>query len=121
MYIIKHPKDLNRLPPGSPERNLLEGKLNRLIKIHERPSGYDPEDHGYVVLIEARDVDRQRILPELPCPLAEVPWEGVTLSGGYFHAVVITNNSFAIDVVIPDADWLSETIRASLNNHLSQY
>jgi len=121
MLIFKHPKDLRQLPLGSPERDLLEGLLKRLILINERPSGYDPEDHGYVVLIEALDIHRQRILPELSCSLAEVRWEGVVQSDGYFHAVVITNNSFAIDVVIPDANWLSETIRSSLKEHLSQF
>lgn len=60
----------------SPERTLL---LERLIQAYAVPSGCDPEEHGYVVLIEPRDVYRQRILPELPCPLADVPWEGVTL------------------------------------------
>lgn len=120
MFIIKHPNDLRQLPSGSPERDLLGRFLDRLIKIHERPSGYDPEDHGYVVMIEGKDVDRQRILPELPCPLAEVPWEGVTMEGGFFHAVVLTNNDFGIDFLIPNEPWLSEPLRASLEENLSQ-
>ncbi|MBT3700300.1 MAG: hypothetical protein HOG12_02215, partial [Alphaproteobacteria bacterium] len=80
--------------------------------------GYDPELHGYVVLIEALDVYREEILPDLPCPLADVPWEGVTLKGGFYHAVVLTNNDFGIDFLIPDKPWLSELIRKSLEAHL---
>ena len=119
MFIFNHPKDLNQMPPRSPGRFLLKTLLDRLTQV--TAPGEDPEDHGYVVLIEALDVYREEILPELPCPLADVPWEGVVLSDGYFHAVVITNNSFAIDVVIPNANWLSETIRSSLKKHLSQF
>jgi hypothetical protein len=121
MIIFKNKTDLKRLPPGSRARFLLEGILDRLISIHATPSSYDPEIHGYAVMIEALDVYREEILPELPCPLADVQWEGVVHLGGFFHAIVLTNNSFAIDVVIPDANWLSETIRSSLKKHLSQF
>jgi hypothetical protein len=119
MIFFKDLNDLSQLPPGSPGRFLLKSLLERLAQV--TAPGEDPEDHGYVVLIEPLDVYREEILPELPCPLADVPWEGVVLSDGYFHAVVITNNSFAIDVVIPNANWLSETIRSSLKKHLSQF
>ena len=118
MIIFKNKTDLKRLPPGSRARFLLEGILDRLISIHAKSSGYDPELHGYVVLIEALDVYREESLPELPCPLADVPWEGVTLKGGFYHAVVLTNNDFGIDFLIPDKPWLSELIRKSLEAHL---
>jgi hypothetical protein len=118
MIIFKDLNDLKRLSPGSRARFLLEGILDRLISIHAKSSGYDPELHGYVVLIEALDVYREEILPELPCPLADVPWEGVTLKGGFYHAVVLTNNDFGIDFLIPDKPWLSELIRKSLEAHL---
>ena len=118
MIFFKDLNDLKRLSPGSRARFLLEGILDRLISIHAKSSGYDPELHGYVVLIEALDVYREEILPELPCPLADVPWEGVTLKGGFYHAVVLTNNDFGIDFLIPDKPWLSELIRKSLEAHL---
>ncbi|MBT3703409.1 MAG: hypothetical protein HOE62_10870 [Alphaproteobacteria bacterium] len=119
MFIFKNPEDLSQLPPGNRARFLLENILERLISIHAKPPVHDPELHGYAVLIEALDVYREAILPELPCPLADVPWEGVTLEGGFYHAVVLTNNTFAIDFVIPDADWLPETLRTSLKENLS--
>ena len=77
MFIFKHPKDLRQLPTGSRARFLLERLLHRLIEAHAKSSGYNPELHGYVVLIEALDVYREEILPELPCPLADVPWEPI--------------------------------------------
>ena len=120
MYIFKHSKDLSQVPPGSPERIIVESILDRFIQVHATPPGYDPEAHGYVVLMEAQDLARQTILPELPCPLTQVSWEGVTLVGGFFHGVVLTNNQFGIDFVIPDADWLSETLRVSLMDNLPQ-
>ena len=118
MFIFKNKTDLKRLPPGSRARFLLESILDRLISIHAKPSGYEPELHGYAVLIEALDVYREEILPELPCPLADVPWEGVTLEGGFYHAVVLTNNQFGLDFLIPDKPWLPGLIRKSLEDHI---
>ena len=110
MFIFKHPKDLRQLPWGRPARLRLEGIWHHSIQ----------SQSGYAVLIEATDIYLEEILPELPCPLADVPWEGVTLELGFFHGIVLTNNSFGIDFLIPDADWLPETLRASLEQHLSR-
>lgn len=119
MYIFKSRGDLSRLQPGSRSRFLIGGILDRLIQAHSLPRGYKPEDHGYVVLIDALDVPRPEIVPELPIPLAQVPWEGVTLVNGHFHAVVLTNNSFGIDFLIPNETWLPLSIRKALEGHLS--
>ena len=50
---------------------------------------YRPQDDGYLVLIEPADVDR--ILDDLDMPyrLSEVPFEGVTMVDGCFHAVYL--------------------------------
>ena len=116
MLVFQSIDDLKQLSRGDHARPLVRSILNRLIQVH---APYDPEAHGYVVLIQPHDVHRQRILPMLPYALARVPWEGVTLVAGFFHAVVVTNNTFAIDFVIPDADWLTETLRASLEEYLT--
>lgn len=117
MLVFQSRDDLKQLPRDDPALAVVRTVLDRLFQVH---APYVPEHHGYVVLVEPHDVHRQRLLPMLPYPLARMPWEGVTLEDGVFHAVVETNNTFAIDFVIPNAEWLTETLRASLQEHLSQ-
>jgi hypothetical protein len=47
-----------------------------------------------------------------------VPFEGVTVVDGCFHAVYLANNQFAPGFLIPDADWLRGEVRRMLENHL---
>ena len=79
---------------------------------------YRPEDDGYLVLIEPGDA--ARVLDDLDVPyrLSEVPFEGVTVVDGCFHAVYLANNQFALGFLIPDADWLPGDVRRHLEAHL---
>jgi len=74
-------------------------------------------DCGYLVLIEEGDIDID--LPELQCRLADIPWEGATRYGPYFHAIHLTNNQFGIGFLIPDAPWLDRELRAALEELVS--
>lgn len=69
---------------------------------------------GYTVLIEQGDtlID----LPELKAPIASLCWDGVWKQDGHYHAVYLTNNEFAIEVIIPEAGWLDADLRASLES-----
>ncbi len=80
--------------------------------------GLKREGHieGYFVLIE--EGDREFELPELSGDIATLSFEGVFKVHGYYHAVYLTNNSFGIEFVIPDAPWLDADIRTSLEQHL---
>ena len=79
---------------------------------------YRPEDDGYLVLIEPADA--ARILDDLDVPyrLSEVPFEGVCMIDGCFHAVYLANNQFALGFLIPDADWVTGELRRVLEAHL---
>jgi len=106
MLIFRNKYDLERLTPEHP--------FNKIIREHFGKTGHL---QGYLVLIEEGD---SRIhLPELKGRLAEIPWEGVSKLGDFYYAVYLTNNEFAIEVIIPDRPWLSPTIRANLETHLS--
>ena len=63
-----------------------------VVQIFAATPNYRPEDDGYLVLIESDDVDR--ILDDLDMPfrLSDVPFEGVTMVNGCFHAVHISGN-----------------------------
>jgi hypothetical protein len=79
---------------------------------------YRPEDDGYLVLVEPGDVDRILADLDMPWRLSEVPFEGVTMVDGCFHAVYIPNNQFALSILVPDEDWLPDDVRRHLEAHL---
>ena len=70
------------------------------------------------MLIEKEDT---RIhLPELKADLATLSFDGVFMASGYLHGVYLLNNSFALELIIPDRPWLNAAIRANLEAHLSE-
>jgi len=97
----------------------LHATIKKLVSmmIAEYPS-YRPEDDGYLVLIEPGDVDRVLDDLDVPYRLSEVPFEGVTVIDGCFHAVYLANNQFALGFLIPDEAWLPGWLRRVLEAHL---
>jgi hypothetical protein len=79
---------------------------------------YRPEDDGYLVLIEPADAARVLDDLDVPYQLSEVPFEGVTVVDGCFHAVYLANNQFALGFLIPDESWLPGELRRVLEAHL---
>ena len=75
---------------------------------------------GYVVLVEATDLDKPLELPEVQCEWVDIinRCEGVVLKDGHFHCVYLTNNEFAIEFLLPDEEWLPEELRMRLLEHL---
>jgi len=75
---------------------------------------------GYVVLVEESDLDKPLDLLELNGPWVDIinDCEGVVRKDGLFHCVYLTNNEYAIEFLIPDAEWLPKELRLRLNNHL---
>lgn len=80
------------------------------MKIREQPDGLE----GYVVQVEEDDFKVPLDLPELKCAWKDILWEGVTKKDGCYHAVYLTNNEFALEFLIADADWLDADLRANL-------
>lgn len=108
MLIFRNKYDLVRLTPAHP--------FNKIIREQYHKTGHL---EGYLVLIEEGDTHLH--LPELKGSLAEIPWEGVTKFSGFYHAVYLTNNEYAIEVIIPDRPWLDDDIRANLENHFAEH
>jgi hypothetical protein len=73
-------------------------------------------DCGYLVLVE--DGDDFIDLPEMRGRLEEISWDGATKIDGYFHAVHLTNNEFAISFLIPDS--VAGPMRSELESRLSE-
>ena len=99
---------------GSPLSSMLRGIVVRMLGHFE----YDPQDDGYVVLIEQGDVDRPLADLCLPYRLCEVPFEAVHMTEGHFCGIYLRDNQFAITFLIPDAEWLTPDIRSHLDDLL---
>ncbi len=74
---------------------------------------------GYVILVEKEDLQKDLDLPELKGPWENINWEGVFKKDGLYHAIYLTNNEFALEFLIPDADWLHADIRKNLEAALT--
>ena len=70
MLQFKHPHDLKQLPEAHPAYPIIQDLVTRLIVDFPPGRAYDPDDDGWICLIEETDVDRV---------LCEV-WEDWTLS-----------------------------------------
>ena len=81
--------DLSKLADDDPARPVIKQLLEWLIAPGDFPDHpYNPDDHGYIALVESCDVDRE--LDDLDMPrLVDVMLEGVSLIQGHFHAVYL--------------------------------
>ena len=114
MKIFKSISDVEQL-----RNHPLHATIKKLVStiIADYPE-YRPEDDGFLVHIEADDVDRVLEDLDMPYRLSEVLFEGVTMIDGCFLAVWLPNNQFGLDFLIPDAEWLPGDVRRHLEAHL---
>ena len=119
MLTFKSLECLSRLGPHDPARPVIHDLLNTIIiAADEHSHSYDPDNDGFVVLIDREDADRELDLFIPPRKLEEVFWEGVDVRSGHFIAVFLPNNQFGLIFVIPDADWLPDGLRRVLCENL---
>ena len=107
MITFKSPEDLNKLNTNDPAYPVVKELVDVLINAYTwEGHPYLPDDYGYVVLIEEKDVDR--VLDEIWddwTPL-DIPWEGIMLRDGFSIAIFLTNNERDLVFVIPDEEWV---------------
>lgn len=91
-------------------RSALADRIAACTKIGRE---YDPEEDGFVALIEKGDNPiRQR--GELGFTLEEAAFATVTLENGYFVGTVHLDHRFTVILVIPDEPWLDPHLRHTL-------
>ena len=110
MKIFKSVQDLNQLNPSDPAIAVIKKHFVRMAEFYP--------DNGYLILVEEGDVNEVLELPELQRRLEDFLWEGVSRFDDYFYAVYLTNNEFALEFLIPDAEWLDADLRERLEEHL---
>ena len=109
MKIFKSVQDLKQLDPSDPA-------LAVIMKHFVRMAEFYP-DNGYLILVEESDTEKPLDLPEPKGPWANILWEGVSRLDGFYYAVYLTNNEFALEFLLPDAAWLSDELRESLEEN----
>jgi hypothetical protein len=102
--------DLSRLQKSNPAYRLIRDAIQSFA----HPE-YNPEEEGFVVLIEPDDVHRPFWGDHT---LHTIPWEAIQYQDGYFRAVFIPNNEFCLVVLIPDAPWINGTLREVIEANL---
>jgi hypothetical protein len=110
--------DLDKLAADDPARPVVKQLLEWLIAPGDFPDHpYNPDDHGFIALVEPGDVDRE--LDDIDMPrLTEIMWEGVSIMDGFYHAVYLGAGDYGIGFVIPDADWVNGELREVLESLL---
>ena len=119
MITFKSTEDLSKLPEVHPAYATIKELIEQLITAYS-PTGrsYDPEDDGYIILIEPQDVDRT--LDELwdGATLLSIPWEGLFLQGDFYIGIYLANNEYGLTFVIPDAGWVTGELRTMIEDTL---
>ena len=119
MITFKSAEDLSKLPENHPAHPTIKELVRLLIEDYTSDGyTYDPDDDGFIILIEEGDVDRE--LTELwsGCTLLNIYWEGITLRDGFFIAIYLANNQYGLCFVIPDADWVNGELRTLIEDIL---
>ena len=111
--------DLDKLADDDPAKPVVKQLLEWLTAPGDFPDHpYDPDEHGYIALVEAVDVDQE--LHDIDMPrLIDMMWEGVSIVDGFYHAVYLGAGDYGIGFVIPvDADWVNGELREVLDSLL---
>lgn len=104
--------DAASLPDGlaAVARSALAGRITACTKSGRE---YDPEEDGFVALIEKGDNPiRQR--GELGFTLEEAAFATVSLEDGYFVGTVHLDHRFTVILLIPDEPWIDPHLRHTL-------
>ena len=113
MHVLKSLEDIESTGLSPPVREAAHGVLKALIDAYEEHGyTYDPEDDGYVVVVEGGD--EAEAAAEVGYALTEAVFEGGFHERGCFITCTLHNNQFGISWVIVDSPRLDPAVRARL-------
>lgn len=119
MLTFKSPSDLSELDPQNPAYPIIEDLVQRLcVDIPNEGYLYIPEDHGWINLVEPKDMGR--VITEIwdDWMLLDVPWEGVLKKDSHYIGIFLADNEKGFVFIIPDKDWVNGELREILEEHL---
>lgn len=119
MLHFKCPQDLHHLPPSHPAYPRIKDLIDRpIVNFHPPGRTYNPDDDGWICLIEEGDIDR--VLHEVwdDWTLADVLWEGIRYQDGIYEAVYLADNEKGFVFLIPDEPWITDELRETIEFYL---
>jgi hypothetical protein len=92
--------------------------VTRLIVDFPTGRAYDPDDDGWIALIEEKDI--VLVISEIwsDWTLADVAWEGITYRDGFWQAIYLVDNEKGFVIVIPDAPSITDELRETIECYL---
>ena len=117
MLTFKSSADLAQLDPRGEAHRVMQELVDLLI-VSVVP--YDPEEHGYLVLLEPGDLDGELTELGLHRRLEDVPWESAQRRGEFIFAVYLGTDEFGMGFVIPDESWVDGDFREVLEEMLGE-
>jgi hypothetical protein len=114
MKVLKSLEDIEAAGLSPPVRDAAREVLENLIRAYaEYGQSYDPDDDGYVIVIEGGEPDAA-VEAEAGYALGAARFEGGVLAHGCFVTCTLHNNQFGISWVIVDSPALDPALRARL-------
>lgn len=113
MKILKSLEEVEAAGLSPPVREAAHGVLKNLIDAYaEYGEAYDPEEDGYVIVVEGGD--EAEAAAEVGYSLAEATFEGGFYEHGCFITCTLHNNQFGISWIVIDSPVLDLSVRAKL-------
>ena len=114
MKVLKSLEEVESAGLSPPVYAAAHGVLKNLIDAYAKHGEtYDPEDDGYVIVIEGGESDAE-VEAEVGYNLREALYEGGLYEHGCFVTCTLHNNQFGISWVVIDSPKLDPAIRAKL-------
>ena len=114
MKVLKSLEEVESAGLSPPVYAAAHGVLKNLIDAYEKHGEtYDPEDDGYVIVIEGGESDAE-VEAEVGYNLRDALYEGGFYENGCFQTCTLHNNQFGISWVVIDSPKLDPAIRAKL-------
>jgi len=114
MKVLKSLEEVEAAGLSPPVYAAAHGVMKGLIDAYsEHGEVYDPEDDGYLIVIEGGEHDAE-VVAEVGYSLREALYEGGSYESGCFVTATLHNNQFGISWVVVDSPELDPAIRAKL-------
>lgn len=114
MKVLKSLEEIAAAGLSPPVRAAASQVLENLIDAYaELGQPYDPDDDGYVIVIEGDETDAE-VSATVGYTLHEALFEGGFVAQGCFVTCTLHNNQFGISWVIVDSPRLDPALRAKL-------
>lgn len=114
MKIFKSVDDVEAAGLSPPVRAVARRVVGAFIDaLAEYGETYDPEDDGYVIVVEEGDTDAD-LEAEVGYNLRDALFEGCHRENGIYCTCVLHNNQYGVSFLVPDASWLDPALRAKL-------